>query len=146
MAKDKKNKTTTVAYVSEGDTGPYASLPKEMSLVIDGKTVDAKTLNLPRMIEVYDKKTKTATVIGKLVVRKDDKGVINKYVQLNDNVGFKTKDGVVTSKFLSIRDKKDEVAYVQKLQQDGQLTEDEAQSRIDNMFFLQKLTISVPTE
>lgn len=133
-----KNYPSNAGYITKPKDGgdPYLALDKNLTLVVDGKKLSAKSARIVKTFEVYDKETKTSHEIGKLV--QTDK---SRFIKLNDSVGF-IKDGkTVTPGVLFLSSKQKEIDNLERLVSDGKMSEDKAEEIKSNMFFLDKLTI-----
>lgn len=143
MAKTNKKYPSNAGYITKPKSGgnPYLALSKDLTLVVDGKRLSVKNANIVKTFEVYDKDTKKAYEIGKLV--ETDK---SRFIKLNDSVGF-IKDGeTLTPGILFVSSKQREMDNIDRLVEDGKMSEDKAEEIKSNMYFLEKLTLPSPQE
>jgi hypothetical protein len=143
MAKTENKYPTNAGYITKPKDGgdAYVSLNKELTLVVGGKKLSAKSMRIVKTFEVYDKDTQTSHEIGKLV--ETDK---SRFIKLNDSVGF-IKDGeTLTPGVLFVSSKQREKDNIDSLVEKGKMAADKAEEIKNGMFFLEKLTLPTPKE
>lgn len=148
-------KYITAGYIAKNQKNGNVNmkLAKNLQLVVDGTAIDTEYVNIIKTFSV--KHNGKDLDIGKLVepLEKDgtpklnNDGSRNRFVALNEGVGFRTQDGdVVSVKNLSLSSRDQEIKALEERVADGKLTEGKAEEIKQGMFFLDKLTLSVPVE
>lgn len=143
MAKTDVKYPTNAGYITKPKDGgnPYVALNKELTLVVGGKKLAAKSMRIVKTFEVYDKETEKAYEIGKLIETEK-----SRFIKLNDSVGF-LKDGeTLTPGVIFVSSKQREKDNIDSLVEKGKMTQDKADEIKDGMFFIEKLTLPTPKE
>lgn len=138
-----ENKTSVAGYVTKPKAGgnPYVALNKDLTVVVDGKKLSAKSMKIVKSFEIYDKDTEKSYEIGKLV--ETDK---SRFIKLNDSVGF-IKDGeTLTPGVLFVTSKQKEIDNLEKSVEKGSISAEKADEIKSNMYFLEKLTLPTPKD
>lgn len=143
----------TLGYIKDSQDAAldgYLKLDKNLTLEVDGETLNVKSLNMPKYLTTYDSVNKREVIIGKLVKRREERdnpdSNLKVYIQLEPNVTFKYNgDKVQTSGFASLESAGAQLARLEQSLENNDITEDQyEQARTNISYSKAKVTLPPP--